>query len=150
MCGTTHARNQGEVHICVATKNPPAPRLHKVLSGSTSQEILNTSYCWDGSHWYRQCKRVNNACQNVGGRPRESLPGIALFLRRMATREITTANRQCPRFRRLLTSNSMHTEIDKRLASLPKTEASFVEPMDCLSVSKLPEGLGWIWEIKLD
>ena len=44
----------------------------------------------------------------------------------------------------------MHTEIDKRLASLPKTEASFVEPMDCLSVSKLPEGLGWIWEIKLD
>ena len=44
----------------------------------------------------------------------------------------------------------MHTEIDKRLASLPKTEASFLEPMDCLSVSKLPEGLGWIWEIKLD
>jgi hypothetical protein len=30
------------------------------------------------------------------------------------------------------------------LGSLPKTEASFVEPMDCLSVSKLPAGLGWI------
>src|SRR5580692_1218368 len=44
----------------------------------------------------------------------------------------------------------MHTEIAKRFGSLPKTEASFVEPMDCLSVSKLPEGLGWIWEIKLD
>jgi DNA ligase D-like protein (predicted ligase) len=46
--------------------------------------------------------------------------------------------------------NAMHKEIGKRLASLPKTEASFVEPMDCLSVSKLPEGLEWIWEIKLD
>jgi bifunctional non-homologous end joining protein LigD len=46
--------------------------------------------------------------------------------------------------------NAMHTEIGKRLASLPKKEASFVEPMDCLSVSKLPEGLEWIWEIKLD
>lgn len=44
----------------------------------------------------------------------------------------------------------MHKEIGKRLASLPKTQASFVEPMDCLSVSKLPEGLEWIWEIKLD
>lgn len=44
----------------------------------------------------------------------------------------------------------MSTEIGKRLASLPKTQASFVEPMDCLSVSKLPEGLEWIWEIKLD
>jgi DNA ligase D-like protein (predicted ligase) len=46
--------------------------------------------------------------------------------------------------------NAMRKEISKRLASLPKTEASFVEPMDCLSVSKLPEGLEWIWEIKLD
>jgi bifunctional non-homologous end joining protein LigD len=46
--------------------------------------------------------------------------------------------------------NAMRTEVSKRLASLPKTEASFVEPMDCLSVSKLPEGLEWIWEIKLD
>jgi len=44
----------------------------------------------------------------------------------------------------------MHTEIGKRLSSLPKTQASFVEPMACLSVSKLPEGLEWIWEIKLD
>jgi hypothetical protein len=41
----------------------------------------------------------------------------------------------------------MQKEIRARLDSLPKTEASFVEPMDCLSVSKLPEGLEWIWEI---
>jgi hypothetical protein len=41
----------------------------------------------------------------------------------------------------------MHKEIGKRLVSLSKTEASFVEPMDCLSVSKLPEELDWIWEI---
>jgi hypothetical protein len=41
----------------------------------------------------------------------------------------------------------MQKEIRARLDSLPKTEASFVEPMDCLSVSKLPEGLEWLWEI---
>jgi DNA ligase D-like protein (predicted ligase) len=44
----------------------------------------------------------------------------------------------------------MQKEIHARLVSLPKTEASFVEPMECLSVSKLPEGLEWVWEIKLD
>jgi len=44
----------------------------------------------------------------------------------------------------------MQKEIRARLDSLPKTEASFVEPMECLSVSKLPEGLEWLWEIKLD
>lgn len=31
----------------------------------------------------------------------------------------------------------MQKEIRARLDSLPKTEASFVEPMECLSVSKL-------------
>jgi len=36
------------------------------------------------------------------------------------------------------------------LRSLPKTKAAFVEPMECLSVSKLPEGSQWVWEIKLD
>src|SRR5438046_9052950 len=41
-------------------------------------------------------------------------------------------------------------EMRAQLDSLPKTEASFVEPMECLSVSKLPEGLEWLWEIKLD
>jgi DNA ligase D-like protein (predicted ligase) len=44
----------------------------------------------------------------------------------------------------------MQKEIRARLDSLPRTEASFVEPMDCLSASKLPEGLEWLWEIKLD
>ena len=36
------------------------------------------------------------------------------------------------------------------LDSLPRTEASFIEPMECLSVSKLPEGSNWVWEVKLD
>jgi DNA ligase D-like protein (predicted ligase) len=44
----------------------------------------------------------------------------------------------------------MQKEIRARLDSLPKIEASFVEPMECLSVSKLPAGLEWLWEIKLD
>src|ERR1700739_834843 len=44
----------------------------------------------------------------------------------------------------------MQKEIRARLDSLPKTEASFVEPMECLSVSKLPEGFEWLWEIKFD
>src|SRR5438270_1551198 len=46
--------------------------------------------------------------------------------------------------------HAMRTEIPKRLSSLPKREASFVEPMECLSVSKLPEDSHWVWEIKLD
>jgi DNA ligase D-like protein (predicted ligase) len=44
----------------------------------------------------------------------------------------------------------MQTEIRARLESLPKTEASFVEPMECLAVSKLPEGPNFVWEVKLD
>ena len=31
-----------------------------------------------------------------------------------------------------------------------KTPAKFIEPMDCLPVSKLPEGPQWVYEIKLD
>src|SRR5881394_1163781 len=46
--------------------------------------------------------------------------------------------------------NKMQKEIRARLDSLPKREASFIEPMECLSVSKLPEGSQWVWEIKLD
>ena len=41
----------------------------------------------------------------------------------------------------------MGTEIAKLLGSLPKIEASFVEPMECLSVSKLPGGDQWVWEV---
>jgi len=44
----------------------------------------------------------------------------------------------------------MQREMRARLDSLPRREASFVEPMECLSVSKLPAGLEWLWEIKLD
>src|SRR6266513_3128944 len=54
----------------------------------------------------------------------------------------------CPAF--VFLRNAMQREMRARLESLPKTEASFVEPMECLSVSKLPEGLEWLWEIKLD
>jgi len=41
----------------------------------------------------------------------------------------------------------MERKLRARLDSLPKTEASFIEPMECLSVSKLPGGDQWIWEI---
>src|SRR5215467_1801570 len=44
----------------------------------------------------------------------------------------------------------MRKEMRARLDSLPKTEASFIEPMECLSVSKLLGGDRWIWELKLD
>jgi len=54
----------------------------------------------------------------------------------------------CPAF--VFLGNAMQRKMQARLASLPRTQASFIEPMECLSVSKLPAGLGWIWEIKLD
>jgi ATP-dependent DNA ligase len=41
----------------------------------------------------------------------------------------------------------MQRKMQARLASLPRTQASFIEPMECLSVSKLPEGATWIWEL---
>src|ERR1700693_3824117 len=44
----------------------------------------------------------------------------------------------------------MQKEVRARLESLPRKEASTTEPMECLSVSKLPEGNQWIWEVKLD
>ena len=34
--------------------------------------------------------------------------------------------------------------------ALPKQAARFIETMDCLPVSKLPEGPKWTYEIKLD
>jgi ATP-dependent DNA ligase len=34
--------------------------------------------------------------------------------------------------------------------ALPKQSAGFIETMDCLPVSKLPEGQMWTYEIKLD
>ena len=37
-----------------------------------------------------------------------------------------------------------------KLNSLPRREAAFIEPMECLALTKLPEGSGWVYEIKLD
>src|SRR6266478_4804768 len=54
----------------------------------------------------------------------------------------------CPTF--VFLRNAMQRKMQARLASLPRTQASFIEPMECLSVSKLPEGLEWLWQIKLD
>lgn len=38
----------------------------------------------------------------------------------------------------------------KKLASLPTRSAAFIESMECLAASKLPDGFQWIYEIKLD
>src|SRR5439155_7997405 len=44
----------------------------------------------------------------------------------------------------------MEKEIRAVLDSLPRREASFIEPMECLAESKLPEGSNFVWEVKLD
>src|SRR6266851_9408817 len=54
----------------------------------------------------------------------------------------------CPAF--VFLRNAMQRKMQARLTSLPRTQASFIEPMECLSVSRLPEGGPWIWEIKFD
>jgi hypothetical protein len=36
------------------------------------------------------------------------------------------------------------------LDSLPKCEAGFIVPMECLAVTRLPDGPEWLYEIKLD
>ena len=38
----------------------------------------------------------------------------------------------------------------QNLDSLSRREAGFIEPMECLAVTKLPEGPDWTYEIKLD
>jgi len=35
----------------------------------------------------------------------------------------------------------------QKLESLPRREAAFIEPMECLAVTKLPEGPEWVHEI---
>ena len=45
---------------------------------------------------------------------------------------------------------SMQRSTINRLRSLPVKKASFLEPMACLSVARLPEVSQWLWEIKLD
>src|SRR3989440_9530838 len=54
----------------------------------------------------------------------------------------------CPAF--VFLRNAMQREMRARLDSLPRTEASFIEPMECGLVSKLPEGSDWTYEVKLD
>ena len=44
----------------------------------------------------------------------------------------------------------MQRTATNKLRSLPTKQASFVEPMECLSVARLPEGSQWLWQIKLD
>ena len=39
---------------------------------------------------------------------------------------------------------------NKRSNSLPRKLAAFIEPMECLPVTKLPEGQQWLYEVKLD
>jgi DNA ligase D-like protein (predicted ligase) len=38
----------------------------------------------------------------------------------------------------------------RKANSLPRREAAFVDPMECLAVPKLPEGPEWLYEIKWD
>ena len=42
------------------------------------------------------------------------------------------------------------TDLERKLNSLPVCSATFKEPMECLAVSKLPDGPHWLFEIKLD
>ena len=44
----------------------------------------------------------------------------------------------------------MPDPVDRDLIALPTFDPAFIEPMECLPVSKLPEGSDWLWEIKLD
>jgi DNA ligase D-like protein (predicted ligase) len=44
----------------------------------------------------------------------------------------------------------MRRKADPALESLPNKDASFIEPMECLPVPKLPEGPLWVYEVKLD
>jgi ATP-dependent DNA ligase len=44
----------------------------------------------------------------------------------------------------------MQRKIQAHSASLPKTQASFIEPMKYLPVAKLPEDSNFVREIKLD
>jgi ATP-dependent DNA ligase len=38
----------------------------------------------------------------------------------------------------------------QKTTSLPQKPAAFIEPMECLAVTKLPDFAKWVWEIKID
>jgi len=44
----------------------------------------------------------------------------------------------------------MPSKLKKKLDSLPRRDAVFIEPMECAPVAKLLDGREWIYEIKLD
>jgi ATP-dependent DNA ligase len=44
----------------------------------------------------------------------------------------------------------MPRKASSTLKSLPNRDASFIAPMDCLAVARIPEGSQWIYEVKLD
>jgi ATP-dependent DNA ligase len=44
----------------------------------------------------------------------------------------------------------LRTECGNRLIGLPKREAYFIEPMECLPVTRLHDGPQWAFEIKLN
>jgi DNA ligase D-like protein (predicted ligase) len=46
----------------------------------------------------------------------------------------------------VLTTQADHESLD----SLPKRDAAFIEPMECLATSTLPDGPQWLWEMKHD
>jgi len=39
----------------------------------------------------------------------------------------------------------MNAPQKKKLDSLPAREAAFIEPMECLAVTKLPDGPQWVY-----
>ncbi len=40
--------------------------------------------------------------------------------------------------------------LGKKFASQPRRQPAFIEPMECLAVTKLPDGPEWVFEIKFD
>ena len=44
----------------------------------------------------------------------------------------------------------MNAAEKKKLDSLPRREAAFIEPMECALVPNVPDGPQWVYEIKLD
>jgi ATP-dependent DNA ligase len=45
---------------------------------------------------------------------------------------------------------AMNAAEKKKLNSLPRREAAFIEPMECALVPNVPDGSQWVYEIKLD
>jgi DNA ligase D-like protein (predicted ligase) len=47
-------------------------------------------------------------------------------------------------------SGMKRSTIDEKLKSLPHRGAAFIEPMECLAVTKIPDDQTWLYEVKLD